>query len=62
MECGFYRIIIEVLQSVKFLDEAFGQSLRARLAVDVAHLLRILLQVVKFPLVNVVVEMHQAVA
>lgn len=53
------RVIILHLQADELLFELLRELLRAGTAINVVHLRRVFLQIIKFPAIDVVVKMHQ---
>ena len=57
-----YRVIVLLLQIGELLHHTLGDALSARLFVEVVELVGVVLEVVEFPLVNVVIEVDELVA
>ena len=54
-------IVVLLLKANKFLHKASGNLFGARLAIDVVHLVWVVVKVVELPTVDVVVEVHKFV-
>lgn len=54
-------VVILLLQADKLLHQAGSDFLSTRLAIDVVHLVRVGVEIIKFPLINVVVEVNELV-
>lgn len=54
-------VVILLLQTDKLLHQAGSDFLSTRLAIDVVHLVRVGVEIIKFPLIDVVVEVNELV-
>lgn len=54
-------VVILLLQADKLLHQAGSDFLCTRLAIDVVHLVRVGVEIIKFPLIDVVVEVNELV-
>lgn len=54
-------VVILLLQADKLLHQAGSDFLSTRLAIDVVHFVRVGVEIIKFPLIDVVVEVNELV-
>lgn len=54
-------VVILLLEADELLHQAGSDFLSTRLAIDVVHLVRVGVEIIKFPLINVVVEVNELV-